>query len=336
MGKKKPPKTPGAKSSVDWTGYSKPDRILTDQQEAAICGGILRPLLDYAVSDPELRFDIRARKANLYHRGASLLRLSGTSAPFSAEYDAHYRVALSERADDTAETVLLATETETSALTTKLSEVRKAMDTWIDDAPRTERSWLQSIAAANAGANAWDDEYVIVDIEYAYAKRRFDFVAIRRVEGVTGPGAFANPQLVLGELKIAGQPLSGRSGLAQQAADFVDLAKAESGAHLQRVREEITRLIAQKRRLGLLPEDLDVRGFSESIPELLVLFAGVDIGGTQHDRGITELHDRLAARRYPTDSLRFAHLADEDNLALTPTGSMTYREFKAHRQRLRG
>jgi len=76
------------KREFDWRTYSKPQRLLTTEQEAAFASGMLRPFLELALSDHAVSFEIRARQATLYYRGASIVRISGASAPFSASIDA--------------------------------------------------------------------------------------------------------------------------------------------------------------------------------------------------------------------------------------------------------
>lgn len=308
------------KKQFDWTTHTKPARILSPAQEAAFSAGVLQPLLDAALEDPAVRFEIRARSANLYRDGVSLLRVTG-DGPFIAEVDNGGAIVRSEI--DSAEAERLA------ALLGIQSE---------EPAPR--RAVLHALAAANAGADLFADELVIVDTEYNLGQRKLDLVGLHRSEGVTGPGGFANPVLVFGDVRCCGQTLTGNSGLAAVGADLAEFAKALSGDHLARAKSEIADLVTQKVRLGLLPADLELRGFTDELPELLVVFSEFDVADPAHDRPLIDLAEKLAARHYPAGKLLFAHYLDtpgfgEPEMALREGEVVSYRAFKAYRQAAR-
>ncbi len=315
------------KRQFDWRTYSKPERILSPAQEDAFSAGILRPLLDLASTGPEFRFDIRARSANVYYRGASLVRVSG-EGPFVAEID---------NAGGGVERFEIAAAADVSAVLARIQEDRDSLDEALaaGTEQRNERAYEMAIAAGNDGADLWEDALVVIDTEYALGKRKIDLVALGRTEGVTGPGGFANPLLVFVDLRVPGQPIGGSGGLAAVAGDLAEFVKALGGEHLQRTREELTALVAQKVRLGLLPADLEVRAIDDRMPQLLVAFAEYDIAEPVHDVAIIELHEKLTARHFPTERLRFVDFTmvppDGDGLALGPDDAMNYREFKAYR-----
>ena len=167
-------------------------------------------------------------------------------------------------------------------------------------------------------------------MEYTYGKRRYDLVALSRSEGVTGPGAFSSPRLAFVSVH-RGAALTGSNSPAAVGVDLADFAKAVGGTHLERARVEITDLVAQKQRLGLLPADWEFRGVAEQFPEFIVLMVADDVSGEAHDKAAIETHERLTAKHFPTDLLRFAHVR-ECATALGADDLLAYRAFKEYRR----
>lgn len=314
------------KRAFDWRTYSKPDRELTEAQEFAFTEGVLAPVLSLAAERPQTRFEIRARSAQLYHRGASVARITG-DGPFVAEM---------ESGDGVIARRPVETPADVAALVESLRERFAALDAAaVSGAPRSKRDYAASIATGNSGDDLFADDIVVVDLDYSAGKRRFDLMAVVRTEGVTGPGGFSNPMLAFIDLRTPGQSLTGNNGLSAVAADLAEFAKALGGDHLERTRLEIADLVAQKVRLGLLPEELDVRALDDRMPRFIVAFAEYGIESAEHDAAIVELHDRLAARHFPTERLAFVDFTvvpdDGDGIALSAEHVMSYREFKAYR-----
>ncbi len=317
------------KRAFDWRTHSRPARLLTPAQEAAFAGGFLAPVLAWATVDPRTRFEVRARSAALYHRGVSLCRVGG-DAPFEAEL---------ESTDATPSyQVSLMNDEAVVDLVRRLDELRGKVDDLLDsgEQSRNHRSYSAALATGNAGGDLTRDALVAVDLEYALGRRRFDLVALMRSDGVTGPGGFASPDLAFVDVRVPGQTLRGAAGLSALADDLADFAKALCGEHVRRSCTEVQGLLAQKIRLGLLPEELGVRSIAGGMPHLVVVFAEREVDGPGDDEAIVELHDRLASRHYPTMRLHFAHvvLASEDGegLAVSQSDLMDYRSFKAYRR----
>jgi hypothetical protein len=324
---KKPPKR-----QFDWKTYSRPARRLSDEQEAAFADGLLEPVLRFSTATPGASLEIRARSASIYSRGTLLVRIGG-DGPFIADLEP-----LGDRAAEKRE---LSDAVDVSELVDEL-ERRHAELSAGDSGPCNRRDYLQTIAAANSGTadGLTLGQYLVVDLEYTYGKRRYDLVALKRTEGVTGPGGFANPRLVFVDVRAGDQTLTGPAGLEAVGADLAEFAKALGGSHLDLARFEVAELVAQKVRLGLLPPELDVRAIDEGWPELLILFAEYDtLADRRHDPTIAGLHDRLVARHFPPTRLRFAEISDvsnPDEALLEFDCAMDYRGFKDYRTRQRG
>ena len=337
-----------AKKEFDWRDYSRPERRLSEGLELALQEGHLGEVRAYARSDSNLSLQIRADQATLYYRGFSLLRIRDAEEGLIADVDANLRLRRAERASaERLETVPARDATETSHLLEVVDDLRKGLDRWsAAGEPPPSRSHLLEFLAANAGRTAISDELLVVDIEYPYGRRKFDFVALRRAPSVGGAAAFTTPRLVLGDLRYPGRTLGGSSRPSEFGSDAGELAHALSGEHLARVRAEVAELTDQKQRLGLLPADIPFDRIAEGNPDLLEVFTDPTVAEQRFDAPLAELHDKLIARRFPVDHLRFAAVGAAREGGVAPgsvAGGLTvesedvldYRAFKALRKRRR-
>lgn len=331
-------KKQATKREFDWRSYTKPARLLSDDQEAALSGGVLAPVLAWARTHAGVRFEIRARQAALYLHGTLLLRLRGAEQPFVGEIDANVRLPRAERPGaEQLEAWPLSSADDVARCVAELDALAELTERFSRDSEPTERAVLHAFATENYGSEGAD--FVVVDTEYQYGHRRFDFVAMKRAEGVSGFPGFTTPRLVVGQLKSARRPMTGTAGLAPYAADFAEFARALTGEHLQRAKTELDELVAQKQRLGLFPREIPFLHFTADDPEYLVVFAGVDVGDAGLDVPIAELHDRLVARHYQPDLLRLASvgpLGSPEALALHAEDALPYKAFKSYRKSVRG
>lgn len=331
------------KREFDWRQYSKPARLLTPAQEAELLGGFLRPLLDLALADSALSLQIRARQATLYHRGVSLVRLSGAEPPFTAQIDANLRLPRTERTGaELLETWPLADAADVAALLGEARNLCEFADTLAaEETAAPARDVLMRFAEANGPHVSQAAELVVVDVEYQYGRRRFDFVAMRRATGVGGLGAFTTPRLVIGELFTGDRAPSAPAGLITFGAEAAQFAHALSGEHLDRAKAELTALAAQKIRLGLLSPDLPFSHFTAGSPELLVAFTPPSFSQSSLDAPIAEMQDRAVARHFPAELIEFAAIGDArstggHSLAVAEDDVLPYRAFKGMRKRLQG
>lgn len=330
-------KKSSTKREFDWRSYTKPPRLLSPEQEAALLGGVLAPLLDLALERQDLRLEIRSRQVAFYCLGTLVLRVRGVEEPFVAEIDANVRLPKADRVGaEQLETWPLSTPEEVASCVGEVITLCESVAGFADGAVASERAVLHAFADANASA---DGDLIVIDTEYQYGKRRFDFVAMRRAEGVAGPGGFTTPRLVVGQLKSAPRPLGGTSGLAVYASDFAEFARALGGTHLAKAKDELAELFAQKQRLGLVADDVPLRHLTEDDPEYLVVLAGFSAGDEALDPPLIEMHEKVVTRHYRPELIRLASVDDPtraEELRLTADDMMTYRDFKGYRKRLRG
>lgn len=328
------------KREFDWRAYTKPPRLLTERQEDAIGSGVLRPLLDSALSDRDLSLQIRAKQAALYHRGLALARVTEAPDALAAQIDANLRLARAQRPNaERLETWPLATPDDAAGLLRELAEMGARLKGWAATEPAAHREWLARFSEANSHGAYADAEILVADIEYQYGKRRFDFVGMRRAAGVGGFGAFCTPRLVIGHLFEGERSASAISALESFGADAAEFAHALSGEHLMRAKAELGELIAQKTRLGLLPAELPFSHFTADAPEIIAVFASQDFWDSSLDAPIAALHDRAIARHYSAELLSLAAIGDargsgDPTMALLESDILPYRAFKGMRKRL--
>jgi hypothetical protein len=269
------------KAQVDLATYKKAPRLLESKMEEALApGGGLAPLLVAAKADPSLRFEIRERRFSIYYRGGSLLRVDGRRSPWTMRIDNHYFLRRASETPDLPATYLSVVDTE--KWVEAFPELKRAMDQWWQENPREERDYCQKIAQDNSGnATASTLDYLIFDLEYQWAQRRFDMVAARRWPTETDPSGWREPGLVFVEVKSDVSACRGGSGLVAHTQDYADLVGATmSGAADASVsaliKMEYEALIGQKRRLGLIDASWPFRRFSDNSPGLLIVLVGLD------------------------------------------------------------
>lgn len=327
------------KKDFDWSIYRKPKRILSDDQELALTEGTMRPLLDYALSQPDVRFDIRHHKANLYFRGGNLLRIafeksaSGGINHFG-EFDLNYSIPKgAARLKPSIRRVELDTEADVAACLIELDRFKDLMLNWWEDYPKGERTYEQYIASANEYFEpAMPPEYMVIDIEYQYARRRFDLVAMRRNPTNTDPVGFRTPLLSLWELKCDKRALAGKSGLFDHAVDYRDFVLKQEGAHAGRAQDEYMMMVQQKVRLELLP-DCGFAAFAPARPEYLLLFADYDVHQPTLDRPLAAFLDCLEAAGLSRD-VKFADIQrtgerfQEDLTVHTPMSAVEFGRYR--------
>jgi hypothetical protein len=271
-----------------------------------------------------------------------LLRVRGAEQPFVGEIDANVRLPRIERTGaERLETWALSSADEVVSVVAELDVLRALSDSYEAGQNRTERGTLHAFATANDGRSNPEANYIVADTEFPYGKRRFDFIGMRRAESVSGPAGFTTPRMVFGQFKSGGKPLSGTSGIVAHATDFADFAQALGGAHLGAARAELDELVGQKLRLGLLSQDIPFRHFTEDDPEYLVVFAECDLAPVTLDAPLAEMHDKLVARHYRPELIRFVGIDSVGSstpspaLALDAEDALSYREFKSLRKKLR-
>ena len=314
------------KDQFGWSKYRKARRRLSEPQMQALREGHLRPLLDYALAHREVRLDIRPGRANIYFGGGSLLRLQGRDREhFEEIFDSRYI------GGGGAKSSPLKDAEDVARLVAALPERQAGMQAHDTAGHRHEELRCeQSIARANdARTLAEAGGFVVFDVEYGYARIRFDFVFFDMRE-------LPRPRLLLAELKCSQGALGGTCGLKDHGTDFVALLRAGGGEHIERIRGELGEVIEQKKRLGLLAADLPFEGFSPEPPRFFIVFAGYDAREPSLSHYVVPLLEAVGQHPSQLDLLRFVQLPRADDpaadLRLYRERVLDVEAFEAYRQ----
>lgn len=264
------------KQEVDLNTYRKIPRLLTEPMEVALGpGGALHPVLVAVAYDRRLRMDIRDRRFNLYYGGGNLMLVDGRKSPWVLHFDEKYFKggALKPPSLPTQFSDI----DDAHAWVQAFPELIAGMDDWWARHPKGERAHCQAMAAASSGmAGLPSGDYLVLDLEYQWAQRRFDMVAAKRRPTEGDATDWAEPDLVFVEVKSEYGACYGKSGLGDHARDYQDIITSSDGRHVKDIKLEYENVIAQKTRLGLLDVSLGFSRFSLSIPELLLVFVDLD------------------------------------------------------------
>ncbi len=120
-------------------------------------------------------------------------------------------------------------------------------------------------------------DFVVLDLEYQWAQRRFDLMAARRHPTPDDPVGWAHPRLAYVEVKSEIGACTGKAGLADHARDFADIVTARDGAYIQGIKDEFATVIRQKQALGLIAPGFPFQGFSPDQPELVFVTVDLDM-----------------------------------------------------------
>lgn len=255
------------KKYVNLKTYRKAPRQLAEPMLNALgSGGGLHPILDAVASNNKLRFDIRDRRFNIYYGGGSLMLVDGRVTPWALSSDDKYFKggALSKPNLPSQ----FATEDDIRDWVAALPKLIEGMEDWWKRHPKVERAHCQKMATTAPA------DYLVLDLEYQWAQRRFDMIAAKRKDDGTG---WAEPDLVFIEVKSEIKACSNKSGLGDHARDYQAIITAsdeKDGNRVDEIKNEYENVIAQKRRLGLLDRSFDFKRFSPEVAELLMVFVG--------------------------------------------------------------
>jgi hypothetical protein len=243
--------------------------------------GILHPLLERVRNDGDLRMDIRDHRFNIYYRGGSLLCVDGRKSPPALRFDAQYF-----KGHETPLPTLPPQLVDADDIKTwidALPALRKGMDAWWALQFRrpgphdNERAHCQLIASANSPRTTQPStDYLVLDLEYQWAQRRFDMVAAKRRPTTTDPVGWVAPNLVFVEVKSESGSCRGKSGIEDHTRDYGQIIAARNGESVRAIKAEYCGVIRQKQALGLLPASLPFQGFADAVPELLLVLVNLD------------------------------------------------------------
>lgn len=264
------------KQQVNLNTYPKIPRLLAKPMEVALGpGGALHPVLVAVAKDRRLRLDIRDRRFNVYYGGGNLMLVDGRKSPWVLHFDEKYFRGGSLK-PPTLPTQLSVND-DANAWVQGFPELIAGMEDWWTRHPKGERAHCQAMATANSGmAGPPSADYLVLDLEYQWAQRRFDMIAAKRRPTEDDTTGWTEPDLVFVEVKCEYPACYGKSGLGDHARDYRDIITSSKGQDVQDIKLEYENVIAQKMQLGLIDKSLGFSLFSSAVPELLVVFVDLD------------------------------------------------------------
>jgi hypothetical protein len=261
-------------------------------------GGMLNPVLARVTADQRLRLEIRDHRFNIYYRGGNLMCIDGRKKLWSLHFDKKYFNGISMPVPDLPEQC---TAANVRRWIEAFPDLMAGMDGWWTRHPQGERDHCQKIATANSGmASPPPGDYLVLDLEYEYAKCRFDMIAAKRRITPTDAAGWEEPDFVFVEVKSEYGACVGVSGLEAHASDYRRIISSGDGHPITIIKKDYQDLIAQKMRLGLLGRDLGCNRFSLAVPELLFILVDLEMKDPRllkplrKTRGIPGLHANIA------------------------------------------
>jgi hypothetical protein len=250
--------------------------------------GELRLIVEAVINDDRLRLDIRAHQFNIYYGGGNLMLVGGRRSPWEARFDTKYF-----KGGTLIPPVLptkLTSTGDSRAWMRAFPQLMAGMEDWWQRHPKGERAHCQAIAAANSAvAGLPQSDYLILDLEYQWAQRRFDLVAARRHPTPDDDTGWVEPELVLIEVKSEYGACRGSSGLGDHARDFQNIVLARGGQSVSAIKLEFQNMLFQKMRLELIHAALGFKQFSPAAFELLIVFIGIDPTASKISAPIAEV-----------------------------------------------
>jgi hypothetical protein len=153
--------------------------------------------------------------------------------------------------------------------------LKQVMDIFLGRHGKSEREIQQLLLRDNNVAGcARSTDYYVCDIEYASENGRFDLVAVRWPSTSADRKRQDGHCLVVAEVKQGDCALEGAAGLHAHIND-VNAHLADPG-NLARLKREMVGVFNQKRALGFIDCEKDLKGFSDERPLLLLVLVNHD------------------------------------------------------------
>lgn len=148
--------------------------------------------------------------------------------------------------------------------------------------------------------SARSTDYYVCDIEYEIGQRKFDMIAARWSSKPHVRQKASGRRLVFVEMKYGDDALEGSAGLCKHIKDINDFLN-DLGA-LKCLKKDMVKVFNQKRKLGLMNCEKDLKNFSDrnEPPVLLLLLANHD----PDKRGLSKTLENLP--KCPNADLRIA------------------------------
>lgn len=277
----------------------------------------IKRLLEAVKQDATLCLEIRNNYINVYYRGGSLIKLSeiGTGQ-YRAKFDMKYvknqgfikGIELKEKYEFSMQYLVAENHTLGCALSLPKKWCSSVdVDNWIQAIPwlkyemdlyfaghsRNEREFQQLVVRENNfEKSAKGTDYFICDLEYDNQKgARFDLVAAHWPSTISARRKNTDVRLAIIEMKYIDQALQGSSGIIDHIKKTA--AYLDNPSNLQSLRDEMVEVFKQKRALGLIDNQKDIKSFLDGKPEFIFLFANHDPGSSTLSAELDKLNELL-------------------------------------------
>ncbi|MCY4306423.1 MAG: hypothetical protein OXC62_16855 [Aestuariivita sp.] len=274
-------------------------RAVNDQFLSDLQNGILARVTETVQLDPTLCLELRGTSINIYYRGGNLMKIEKTGTEYQAKFDSNY---FQDGKIVEIPNVLTGREN-VDEWVRAWPILKKAVDRYISEMVRKdEREVQQLFVRANNygrieqrtnqgiqyrnGSLARSTDFYICDVEYTQSREpwRFDMIAAHWPSDRNLRKKGNNRRLVIIEVKCGDKALSGSSGLTEHIRDVDRFL--ENPENVDDLKKDMVRVFNQKRKLGLMDCDRDLKGFSDERPILLLTLVN-------HDPDSAKLHECL-------------------------------------------
>jgi len=280
-------------------------RGLGDDFFKDLANGPLKDLAADVRRDRTLDLGIRDDYVNVYYRGGSLLRVSGSGRKYTAFFDKKYA------GSDPSPQLGSFVESDPTTWVPSIPFLKQVMDGWFDVHPKEEREVQQRIIHENnRGGMAASTDYFFCDIEYAVGQARFDLIGVHWPSNGVARKKVDDAGLVLAEVKHGDSALQGAAGIRKHVEDACRFAS--DPGKVRHLKEEMRDVFNQKRQLHLIDCKRDLGSFREARPVLLFILANHDPASTVLSEVLRDLPDCPALDiRFATSSFMGYGLFDE-------------------------
>lgn len=236
-------------------------RLLSNEFLNDLCEkeGLLHPILKRVHNDSTLDLQIRNEAINIYYRGGSLAQITRIK---QGGYKNHFSSGYLKHSDDSLKSndipPKLSSSSHVSKLLSLFPQMKQSIDFKLKSGGSSERQFQQFLVQENNySAISSDTDYIICDLEYSSTllrkvgekkgSIRLDLLAAHWPSTSQDRQNLSGLKLSILELKYADGALGGKSGLEDHLTDLKIVAD-----HLPHIANEMTSLIRQKVKLGLI------------------------------------------------------------------------------------
>jgi hypothetical protein len=179
--------------------------------------GMLHPILTRVKEDQTLMLAIRNGYINIYYRGGNILKVMKHSKGFyRTSFDKNYNKSGQIIPDSPA---TITNQDDAQKWVASFPDRKNIMDEYFSAHGKAEREFQQLVARENNYSSISNEsEYFVTDIEFTYARFRFDIMVIRWLANQRKNGSKCKAALI--EMKYSDGSFGGKAGLLKHLKDM--------------------------------------------------------------------------------------------------------------------